>query len=85
MCDVHVDWERMTPARVRVLSKLADSRTEREIAGSLGISYNGVRSQTEVLKELTGCGDVREIGRWWRDHRERWVAWCAEQAGVMRR
>jgi len=75
-------WDRITFARARVLRELADGRTEREIAEKLTMSYSGVRSQVEVLKALTGCHDVREIGRWWRVNRESWRLWCDEAGGV---
>ena len=77
------DWERFTFARVRVLSGLADGSAERENVEHLGISFNAARRQVEDLKEFTGCAHVREIARWWRDNRERWLAWCAGQAGAV--
>lgn len=70
------DWDRITFARARLLRELADGRTEREAAEALQMSYAGVRSCVEVLKEITGCRDVREMGRWWRANRALWRRWC---------
>jgi len=75
--------ESFTLARVRVLRGLAEGRTEREIAECLHMTYHGVRSHFEVLKELTGCGDVRELGRWWRENRGDWHARLAREAGIV--
>ncbi len=47
------------------------------------MTYAGARSLVEDLKNITGYRDVREIGRWWRDNREAWLAWCACQAGLV--
>jgi len=80
--DKGFEWERFTFARVRVLRELADGRTEREIGERNQVSYSGVRSTVEDLKSITGCGDVREMGRWWRENRAAWLAWCEHQAGV---
>jgi len=78
------NWERITFARARVLREIEDRRTEREIAGNLQMTYNGVRSQIDELKLITGCGDLRALGRWWRDNRDAWLAWCERQAGSVR-
>jgi DNA-binding NarL/FixJ family response regulator len=76
------DWRRITFARACVLRELEDARTEREIAERLHMTHNGVRSYVEDLKAITGCDNVREIGRWWRTHRDAWYGWCAEVAGI---
>ena len=78
------DWEWFTFARVRLLRDLADGRTEPEVARRLSMSYHSVRSQVEDLKAKTECESVRELGRWWRDHRCDWQAWCERQAGLLR-
>lgn len=78
----HVDYEWLTPSRVRVLRELADDRTETEAAERLGMSYNGVRSIVEDLKAKTGEPDVRALRRWWRANRRPWLAWWAEQGGL---
>ncbi len=41
---VQANYEWITWSRVRVLRELAHLRTEREIADTLGMSYEGVRS-----------------------------------------
>lgn len=74
------DWESVTFARARMLALLADGRTEREVGVRLQITYDSVRSLVEALKTITGHRDVREIGRWWREKRGAWLAWCEEQA-----
>lgn len=76
------DWSSITFARARQLTLLADGRTEREIGERLQITYASVRSLVEDLKGITGQGSVREIGRWWRENRKAWLAWCGEQAGL---
>ncbi|MCL4232071.1 MAG: hypothetical protein KJ053_10845 [Dehalococcoidia bacterium] len=74
-------WDRITFSRAKVLREIADSRTEREVAVGLQVAYTTVRSHIAELKGLTGCHDVREMGRWWRDNREDWLDWCKRQAG----
>lgn len=77
------DWERITFARARVLREIADGRTEREVADRLQVAYSTGRSHVAELKGLTGSRDVRELGRWWRNHRSAWLAWCVAQAGAV--
>lgn len=77
-----LDWSWLTYSRVRVLRELADDRSEREAAETLGITYEGVRSVIEAIKDRTGLGSVRELRRWWRQNRGIWLAWVAEQAGM---
>jgi DNA-binding NarL/FixJ family response regulator len=77
-----IDWNQFTFTRVRILSALADLRSEREIAGENGISYSTVRGHVEELKNLVGERDVRNLGRWWRHHAPAWHRWCAQQAGL---
>lgn len=72
----------ITHRRAQVLRELADGYTEREIAARLGMSVNGVRSHVERLRSLAGCATVRELGRWWRSERERWLAAMAVAAGL---
>lgn len=72
----------VTVARLRVLGELADNRTEAEIAARLGMKYNTVRGIVAEIKNHTGLNDVREIGRWWRSERPKYVLWVAKQAGV---
>jgi DNA-binding NarL/FixJ family response regulator len=69
-------------ARARVLREVEGGWAETEISETLGVSYNTIRSHVDDLKVLTGCSDVRELARWWRDYRGGWLAWCAEQGGV---
>lgn len=75
-------WEFFTAARVRVLRGLEDQQMEREIAAGLSIEYGTVRRHVEDLKAFTGCGDVRDLGRWWRVNRATWLRWCAAQGGI---
>ncbi len=83
-CEIVFDWDSITCARARLLRELANGRTEREIGERLLMTYAGVRSQVEDLKNITGHRDVREIARWWRDNRADWMAWCGQQAGLAR-
>ena len=76
------DWERFTFARVRVLRELEDRHTAPEIAARLGMSTAGVRSHIQNLKGLTGSESIRDLGRWWAEHRLVWHGWCAKQAGI---
>ncbi len=80
--DAIILW-RITPRRAEVLRELADGFTEREAAAHLGISAKGVRSHAEDLKNLTGCASVRELARWWRANRERWIDLMREISGVL--
>ncbi len=77
-----LDWSWLTYSRVRVLRELAHDRSEREAAETLGITYDGVRSIIEAIKDQTGLGSVRELRRWWRQNREVWLDWVMEQAGM---
>jgi len=77
-----LDWGSFTYARVRVLRGLADFKSEREIAGDLGVAYTTIRTHVSQLKLLTGFGDVREMARWWRECGcGEWLEWCRFQAG----
>jgi DNA-binding CsgD family transcriptional regulator len=72
----------VTPRQARVLREIESGRTLKEVAEILGIEYSGVRSHIQRLKEKTGCADVREVGRWWRANRGRWLLGLAEAGGV---
>ena len=61
-----VGYDWLTASRARVLRELADDRTEREAAERLG----------------TGCENVHDLRRWWRQNREPWADWLLEQGGV---
>ena len=78
----HVDWARITYARVGVLRGLADSRSERQIADESGVAYSTVRSHVTTLKNLTGCRDIGEFARWWSLSAPEWHRWCAVHAGL---
>jgi hypothetical protein len=80
--DYGFDWARITFIRARVFAGLENQMTEQKIADWLNVELSTVRSHVEDLKAITGCRDVRELGRWWRANRESWCAWCAEQAGM---
>ena len=77
-----VDYEWPTASLARVLRELADDRSEREAAERLGVAYTSVRSAVHVLKGYTGCENVRDLRRWWRENREPWAEWVLEQGGV---
>ena len=78
------DWESITYLRARVLSDLEDRQTAHKIAERLGVQYTTVRGYVEKLKNLTGCNDVRDLGRWWQQNRGSWLRWVASQGGVPR-
>ena len=73
---------RITARRAEVLRELADGYTGREAAARIGLTFSGMRSHVEVLKQITGCSSTRELGRWWRRHRWAWLAVMTEQAGA---
>lgn len=77
-----VDWSWLTISRLRVLRQLADDRTDREAAEALGVSYAGVRSIVEKIKEQAGLESVREMRRWWRQNRAVWLDWVMEEVGL---
>jgi hypothetical protein len=79
-----IDYEWFSYRRVRVLRELAQFRTEREGAASLGIAYTSFRGTVQEVKNKTGLHDVREIGRWWLAERPKWLAWVAKQGGLSR-
>jgi DNA-binding NarL/FixJ family response regulator len=72
----------LTLRRVQVLSRLAEARTEREIAEDLSITLDGVRSHVQSLKEIIGVRTTREIGRWWQENRNAWIRFIAREAGA---
>ena len=71
----------ITLRRAEVLRELADGSTQPEIAARLGISVNSVRSHVEDLRNITGCSSGRDLGRWWRRHRDEWVELTRQMAG----
>jgi DNA-binding CsgD family transcriptional regulator len=75
-------FDAITVRRAEVLREIADGRTLREVAAALGIERSGVRSHVERLKLLTGCENTRELGRWWREHRQEWLVHMADAAGA---
>ena len=76
------DYEWLTPSRLRVLRELTDDIPEREIANRLKMTYAGVRSIVEELKNKTGLRSVRDVRRWWRENRGLWAEWVLAQGGV---
>ncbi|MGE0598236.1 MAG: hypothetical protein AB7J35_00235 [Dehalococcoidia bacterium] len=76
------DWGWVTYSRMRVLRELSADRTEREAAEVLGMSYDGLRSIVETIKEQAGLESVREMRGWWRQNRGFWLEWVLEQAGM---
>jgi DNA-binding NarL/FixJ family response regulator len=63
----------ITRRQAEILRELAEGRSMREIAEALGIAVTGVRSHVQRIKALTGCHDVRDLGRLWRRHRVDWA------------
>lgn len=76
-----VDWEWFTMRRIRVLRELALENTEREAAENIGCGYASVRSAVQEFKDQLGLSSIREIRRWWREHRDDWFAWAKQQGG----
>ncbi|MEO6397290.1 MAG: hypothetical protein ABIP13_02365 [Tepidiformaceae bacterium] len=75
-----IGWARITYAKARVLAGLEDQQTEQRIADGLNVALSTIRSHVEELKATTGCGDIRELGKWRRQNRSAWLAWCEAQA-----
>jgi len=75
-------YRSITIRRAEFLRELANGFTEREISEHLGLTLSGVRSCLEDLRDLTGFRSGREMGRWWRDHRESWLQSTAEAGGI---
>lgn len=74
---------RITARRAHILRELADGYSGQETALRIGLAFNGFRSHVQQLKEITGCTSVRELGRWWREHREEWLLVMGREAGVL--
>ncbi|MBA4181513.1 MAG: hypothetical protein C0506_13065 [Anaerolinea sp.] len=83
MVEYDPGYERLTPARVRVLALLARNYSVAQVAEAAGYTYGGTRSCVDDLKEITGCEIAGEIGRWWQDHAASWHQWCGQQAGLL--
>lgn len=79
---IQANYEWITWSRARVLRELADRQTECQAAKHLGMTYNGVRSVVEDIKQYTGLDDVRDIGRWWAKEWPNWLKWAAQQGGL---
>jgi hypothetical protein len=47
------------------------------------IKVSTVRTQVAFLEKLTGCGDMAELGEWWRQNRPRWIAWLRRISGEL--
>ena len=73
---------RITAKRAAVLREIADGYSGRDAARRVGITFSGLRSHIEVLKQITGCSSSRDLGRWWRRHRNAWLVTMSLQAGV---
>ncbi len=73
---------RITARRARILRELTDGYSGRAAALRLGISLSGLRSHVQALRGITGCASVRELARWWGDHREVWLLVMGQQAGL---
>jgi hypothetical protein len=69
-------YEELTFARVRVLRALAQTRTIREAARLIGLSYNGMRSHVRDLERILDCADLEALRTWWADHEDDWLAYC---------
>ena len=75
------NWTWISARKAEVLRELADGRTQAEIAEALGISVRGAHREIEVLRQELGRQSGRELGRWWRAHREEWLAHMHRCAG----
>ena len=74
-------YEHITLARARILRELAAGYSESQVAERLTLTYAGVHSQVQDLKEAVGCASVRQLGPWWMAHRELWLSHMADGAG----
>ena len=75
-------WRNITIRKAEYLREFANGRTEREAAAALGVTFEGARSAVEDLKSTTGCGSVRDLGRFWRERRDAWLEFCAVAGGI---
>jgi DNA-binding NarL/FixJ family response regulator len=74
----------ITVRRAEVLRRVAEQRTQSEIAKDLHLSEHGVKSHITWLKDATATDSMRSLGRWWMQHREEWVDFLADIAGSRR-
>ena len=72
----------ITLRRAQVLRRLAEMKTEAEIATELGLALSRVRSHVSDLKQLVGVRTTRDLGRWWQTRRLEWLSFYANEAGV---
>ena len=80
---VHQTYEQVTFARARVLGLLASGSTIRQVAETLGCTYNGARSQVRDLERILDCSSVEEVRAWWVQHAKPWLAYAARSAGLV--
>jgi DNA-binding NarL/FixJ family response regulator len=62
---------------------VASGKHSAQIASGMGIKVSTVRTQVAFLEKLTGCGDMAELGEWWRQNRPRWIAWLRRISGEL--
>lgn len=84
--DPHPDvLSRVTLRRASLLWAVESGFSQPEIAQQMGISPATVHSEIEFLRDLTGCGSMPELGRWWREKKLSWVNHLAATAGIQER
>ncbi len=74
----------VTVRMASVLRFVAEGYTQAEIAERSGVPRATVRDYIRQLEGLTECADMRELGRWWLEHRDEWTAHIAARAGTER-
>lgn len=72
----------ITSRRAEILAGVAAGKHATQIASGLGIKVSTVRTQVVLLERLSGCGDMAELGEWWRQNRPRWIAWLRRISGA---
>lgn len=74
-------FDQITMRRAQVLRELAEGRTQRQVAATLGLTVSGVRSHVDDIMRATRFNNSRDVARWWRAERACWVRHMAHAAG----
>ncbi len=80
---IHQTYERLTFARVRMISPLAEGKTIREAASALPCSIDGARSQVREIEAILDVHSVGEVREWWVAHGTHWLAYAARCGGLL--